>query len=127
ANGNPVANTTVIFTIASGTATPGPLTVTTDANGEAVIILTSTVAGPVEITAEVDGTPIVNGSPTQVDFVANTPSVAVPTTLLEVVTTGAVADGAGTNSVRAVITDANGNPVAGQSVTFQIITGTATF
>ena len=41
-------------------------------------------------------------------FVADAPDVPVATTVLEVVETGALADGTATNSVRAHITDANG-------------------
>lgn len=129
ANGNPVANETVIFVIASGTADAvGALTVTTDANGLAVLELTSTVANIVEITASFGGgTSITNGSPASVEFVPDTPDITVPTTRLEIVTTGVVADGVSTNSVKAVITDANGNPAANQSVTFQIASGDGTF
>jgi len=128
ANGNPVANQSVIFNIASGTGTfVGSTTVTTDANGNAIITLTSTVAGSVGITATVNGNNITNGSPAMVTFVASAPSVTSPTTALSVVTTGAVANGTTTNSVKAHITDANGNPVANQSVVFNIASGTGTF
>ncbi|HRE50817.1 MAG TPA: Ig-like domain-containing protein [Flavitalea sp.] len=128
ANGNPVSNQTVTFVIASGTATPvGSLTVTTDANGDAVLTLTSVVVGSVTITADVNGTAIVNGSPATVEFVVDVPSVSVPTTFIEVIADNALADGAATNTVRAHITDAQGNPVPGQSVTFAIATGTASF
>jgi len=127
-NGNPVANQTVIFTIASGTASyVGSATVTTNANGDASITLTSLVAGPVNITATVNGSPIINGSPATVIFVAGVPNVAVPTTQLMVVNNNAAADGSSANSVNAHITDINGNPVANQTVTFSIASGTASF
>jgi len=127
-NGNPAANQTVTFTIASGTANPsGSLTVITDANGYALLNLTSTVANTAGITAVVNGINITNGSPASVTFVVDVPSVNSPATKLVVVTTGALSDGTATNSVRAIITDANGNPVSGQTVTFQIASGTATF
>ncbi len=127
-DGNPVAGQTVVFTIASGTATPaGSLTVITDANGDAVLTLTSTVVGSVAITATVDGNAITNGSPATVEFVAKAPSTSVPTTRLEVAVTNSVANGIAMNTVRAVITDEDGNPVAGQTVAFTITPGTAVF
>jgi adhesin/invasin len=128
ANGNPVANQTVTFAIASGTGSfVGSATVTTNANGDALISLTSLVAGPVNITASVNGNSITNGSPAIVIFVAGGPSVGVVTTLLSVITNNAIADGVATNSVNAHITDVNGNPVANQTVTFAIVTGTGSF
>ena len=129
ASGNPVAGQTVTFIINSGTATPSPLTVFTDANGNAILTLTSTVAGLVEIAASVNGVPMtaLNNSPVTVAFISDLPSVNVPTTRLEVVDGTAVADDVDLTTVRAVITDANGNPVAGQSVTFALADGTAVF
>jgi adhesin/invasin len=129
ANGNPVPNATIVFTIANGTASfvGGVNTVTTDINGDAIIKLTSTVAGTVDITATVDGTPIVNGSPATITFVVDVPSTVNPATALIVVVTGSVADGIATNSVRAHIVDGFGNPVANQSITFTIASGTANF
>ncbi len=129
ASGNPVAGQTVTFIINSGTADTSPLTVFTDADGNATLTLTSTVAGDVEIAASVNGVPMtsVNNSPVTVSFVSDLPSVAVPTTRLEVVNDHAVADDVDLNTVRAVITDANGNPVPGQTVTFSLADGTAVF
>ncbi|HVM88053.1 MAG TPA: Ig-like domain-containing protein, partial [Puia sp.] len=128
ANGNPVANASVTFAIASGTGTfVGSATVTTDVNGDAVITLTSTVAGNVGITAIVNGNNITNGSPATVQFVAGTPNTSNNQTKLIVVATNAVANGVATDSVKAHIVDANGNPVANASVTFAIASGTGTF
>ncbi len=125
--GNPVANQSVVFAIASGTATiVGSATVTTDASGNAVITLTSTVAGSVGITATVGGSNITNGSPATVIFVVGIPSTSSPLTALSVVINNASANGIATNSVQAHITDANGNPVANQSVVFTIASGTGT-
>ncbi|AXY77769.1 hypothetical protein D3H65_28960 [Paraflavitalea soli] len=128
ANGNPVPNATVVFTIATGTATfTSPVTVTTDANGDAVVALKSGVVGTVTITATVEGTPIVNGSPVAVKFVADVPAIANPATALSVVTNNALANNTATNSVKAHIADASGNPVANATVVFHIYSGTATF
>ncbi len=128
ANGNPTANQTIVFNISSGTGTlVGSSTVTTDASGNAIITLNSTLAGNVGITATVNGTSIINGSPAIVTFVASSPSVSNPSTALSVVTNNAAASGAATNSVRAHVVDANGNPTPNQSVTFAIFSGTGTF
>src|SRR5579871_454220 len=63
--GNPVTNQQVVFTINGAT---GGVGANTDANGYAVITLTSTIAGVANITAKVLGLPIVFGSPAQVVF-----------------------------------------------------------
>ena len=125
-NGNPVANQTVVFSIASGTGNiVGSGTVTTNASGDAVITLTSTVVGQVGITATVAGNNIPNGSPAVVTFV--TGPVSASASKLSVVTNNAVADGTSTNSVQALVTDAGGNPIANQSVVFAIASGNGTF
>lgn len=128
ANGNPVPNQTVEFFITDGTGTiTGSSTVTTDANGEAVIQLTSTVAGNVSIRAEVNGSPIVNGSPAVVTFVPDVPDMSAGGgTELVVVTNNAAANGTATNSIKAVVKDVNGNPVPNQTVEFFITDGTGT-
>ena len=68
-SGQPVENASVQFSIDSGTAqivTAQP--VYTDANGNAVIYLTSTTTGNVLVTATVDGKAIIYGSPARVYF-----------------------------------------------------------
>ena len=122
--GNPVANQSVVFAIASGTATiVGSATVTTDASGNALIQLTSTVADtPVDITAMVNGSPIINGSPAIVIF-TNKPDVTNVKTALFVVVAEATADGQATTSVKAHIADQNGNSIPGASVVFAIDSG----
>jgi adhesin/invasin len=129
ANGNPVAGATIDFAISgAGIATfDGPNTgLTTDANGEVIISLKSTVAGLVDIIATVNGTPIVNGSPATVEFVADAPNTGHALTALIVVVPEAAANGTATTSVKAHIVDVNGNPVKGASVNFAIANGTAT-
>jgi adhesin/invasin len=128
ANGNALAGQSVTFAIASGAGTfVGSATVTTDASGNAVITLTSTVAGSVGITATVGVSNIPNGSPATVAFVLDPPSTSSPLTALSVLSTGALANGSGTNSVQAHIADAGGIPLASQSVIFTIANGTGTF
>ncbi|MDR3711818.1 MAG: Ig-like domain-containing protein, partial [Puia sp.] len=128
ANGNVIQGATVVFSIFSGTGTfVGTTTVTTDAAGVAAIPIVSTVAGQVDITATINGISVINGNTANVTFVAGPPTVSAPTTQLTEMTTGAVANGIATNSVNAHITDAQGNPVAGQAIIFAISSGTGTF
>ncbi|MBS1974431.1 MAG: Ig-like domain-containing protein, partial [Bacteroidetes bacterium] len=112
----------------SGTGTfVGSATVTTNASGDAVIALTSTVVGNVGITATVNGSAITFGSPAVVQFVAGAPDTSSNKTLLSIVTNYASANGLATNSVKAHIADKNGNPVANATVTFAIVKGAGTF
>lgn len=119
ANGNPVAGATVVFTSTSGSAAfSGSNTVTTDANGDAIVSMTSTVAGSNTVTATVNGNAVINGSPATVKFVADVPSVNAPTTKITVTQNDATADGVEVDKVTVHVTDANGNPVAGATVDF---------
>ena len=124
----PLPNQSVTFAIASGAGTfVGSATVVTDANGNAVITLTSTVVGNVGITATVGGNAITFGSPAVVQFVINSPDVADSATRLIVVTTGALADGVATNSVKAHIVDKDSMPIAGLQIVFTKASGTGNF
>ena len=68
ANDNPIANQEVVFDITNVDGTTSQQTVTTDAEGKAVVRVSSTQAGTATIAATVDGTPI-SGSPVRVTFV----------------------------------------------------------
>ncbi|WP_315821016.1 Ig-like domain-containing protein [Paraflavitalea speifideaquila] len=128
AAGRPVANASIVFTLASGAATiveTNPLL--TDANGDAVITLHSTVAGNITITATVNGETITFGSPAPLTFVPGDPDPSKPATELIVVKNHAQADGKATNSVKAHIVDAHGNKVPKASVVFTIANGIASF
>lgn len=118
-NGNPVANQTVTFSIASGTAdfVGGTFTATTNSNGDAIISLTSKVAGDVFLTASVASGPIVNGSPAKVTFVAGPPDVTRGETALIVDVPSTTADGVSTDKVHAHLVDKYGNIVKNQTVT----------
>ena len=132
--GQPVpANTTVTFTIETGTAT---ITTTglTNASGVATADFTSTVAGSVQVQAQIS----IAGVPTflfdqnnpannfvTIQFVIPPPNVA--NSYIAAVTTPMPADGASQDVVQAVVLNSLGQPVpAGTSVTFTIETGTAT-
>jgi gliding motility-associated-like protein len=68
-SGNPVAGASVQFAIDSGSATlVGAQPVLTDANGNAIINLTSTTVGYALVTATVGGKAIIFGSPARVIF-----------------------------------------------------------
>ncbi len=68
-SGAPIANASVQFAIDSGSAQiVGSQPVLTDANGNAIISLTSTTVGYVLVTATVNGKAIINGSPARVYF-----------------------------------------------------------
>ncbi|HVV03891.1 MAG TPA: Ig-like domain-containing protein, partial [Puia sp.] len=135
AYGNPVKNEVVTFSIrAGGTSTGtaqlvGTVTVTTDANGDAVMSITNTVAGTVWIDATIDynGNPtsLIDGSYKEVTFV-NQPDVTNPNTRLIVIVYEALADGQSTTVVKAHIVDQNGDVLPGQDVTFSIDSGNAT-
>jgi adhesin/invasin len=124
AMGNPVAGQTIVFSITSGTAGfTGPVTVTTDASGNASIALTSGVAGSVDVAGTAGGTPLSN-SPVTVNF-QNLPDLTNPATALIVVVYEALADGTTTTSVKAHIVDQNGNILSGVNVVFALDSGTA--
>jgi adhesin/invasin len=136
ANGNPVANTPVLFTIAGGTAAgsatlvdpDGDNILNTDANGDVIMYLKSPKVGTVDMSASVNGSPIKNatgGTTVTVTFVADVPNTGNPATLLSKDVDGSVANNTALNSVKVHIADANGNPVANAPVLFTIASGTA--
>jgi len=123
--GEPLAGQTITFSYL-GDATPGgPLTITTDALGNATLSFTSSTAGPVVITATVNGIPLINGNPSTVHFVIST-DPDNPLTQLSTIDDNAIADGSSTNSVRAHVVDNAGNPMAGITVVFTIASGDGT-
>ena len=143
ATGNAVgAGVAVVFTITGGTATANAvmtdpststtstttLTLYTDANGDIWFPMTDKTAGTVIVKAELAGVEIHN-SPQTAHFVAGPAVPSAPGaingtgTMLTVTQDNMPADGKKVDSVQAHITDQYGNPVAGVTVTFTIITG----
>ncbi len=117
-NNNNVADGTVVtFTTTAGALSAATATTT---SGVATVTLTSsTIVGFATVTASTGG---VSGN-TTVNFVPGAPSAislsATPNNL--------TADGASTSTIRAVVTDANGNAVSnGEVISFSITTGTGT-
>ncbi|WP_315821014.1 Ig-like domain-containing protein [Paraflavitalea speifideaquila] len=136
ANGNPVKNAPVKFTIAGGTAgasatlidPDGDNTLNTDAKGDVTMFLKSPKAGTVIISASVNGAPIPadgGGFTVTVTFVAGVPNTGNPATLLSPLDDNRVADNAALNSVKVHIADVLGNPVPNAPVKFTIAGGSA--
>ncbi|HVU55178.1 MAG TPA: Ig-like domain-containing protein [Puia sp.] len=129
ANNHPVANATVTFAIYSGTGQfVGNATVTTDANGDVTIPIVSTVAGDVQIQAQVNGTSISNGvggTTVTVQFVSDAPSTS--SSYIAVVHSPETANGTNQDLVKVHLADPNGNLVGGAWVTFSIYSGTGQF
>jgi adhesin/invasin len=110
--GNPVSGQTVTFAAGSGAQISGA--VQTDERGEATAELSSTLAGPVEVNAGINGV----SRQVTVRFVADSRTAQIAEGALSVEEDGAVADGRSANRVRARVTDANNNVVPGAMVTF---------
>jgi gliding motility-associated-like protein len=132
--GNPAQDTTVTFSIRVGgtsSATAllvGTVTVKTDANGNAIMKITNTVAGTVWIDATIiyNGNPtaLIDGSYKEVTF-TNFPDMTNSATRLIVIVYEALADGQSTTMVKAHIVDQNGDPLPGWDVTFKVDSGDA--
>ncbi len=119
-NGNPVSGQTVTFT-ATGGGTIGTRTVTTNAQGQAQTTFTlGGTSGAQTVTATVNGV----ANPATFTFTGN-----AGTASQLVVTGGNTQTGmvgvALTNALVVTVRDANGNPVAGQTVTFATTSGGA--
>ncbi|WP_412104719.1 inverse autotransporter adhesin Ilp [Yersinia pestis] len=114
ANGNPITGAAVVFSSANG-ATILSSTMNTGVNGVASTLLTHTVAGTSNVVATIDTI----SANIDTAFVAG----AVATITLTAPVNGAVADGADTNQVDALVEDANGNPITGAAVVFSSANG----
>ncbi len=119
AHGNPLAGQTVTFTAANG-AVLAHATVVTGADGSAEVILTNTRTGISTVTATLG-----NAGDRSVDttFIGDIATARIAAGDLTVLRDNAAADGTQTNAVRAKVTDAQGNPLAGQTVTFKATNG----
>ncbi|WP_412774883.1 Ig-like domain-containing protein, partial [Yersinia pekkanenii] len=119
ANGNPVSGQAVSFSADNG-AEVSTVIGTTGADGIATATLTNTVAGISAVTATLS-----NSASQRVDttFVADDTTAEITAGNLTVTTDNAIANGTATNGVQATVTDANGNPVSGQAVSFSADNG----
>src|SRR5207249_1352921 len=122
ANGNPVAGVSVTFAVASGGGSVTPTTpVTTGANGIAAVTswILGPTAGPNSLTATASG---LAGSP--VTFTATGTAGAASSIALNAGNNpSALAGAPAVIEPSVIVRDANGNPVAGVSVTFAVASG----
>src|SRR5690606_14517344 len=107
----------ITFTITRAGGVTETAVMTTDANGKALLALTSTVPGQVEVAATTPGTVIAN-SPRTVTFVVG--PVDHARSELVVTKDNAKADGTDENILEARIVDVAGHPIVGQQVVFTI-------
>ena len=116
-NGNNVADgTTVNFSTTAGTLSAASATTT---NGVTTVTLTSaTNVGTATVTATCGG---VSGTKT-VDFIAD----EVDDVSLSATPNNLSADGVSTSTIRAVVTDAQGNAIDGETISFSVTVGTGT-
>ncbi|WP_231347614.1 inverse autotransporter adhesin IatC [Escherichia coli] len=108
ANGNTLAGQTVSVTAGNG-ATVAP-TVITGQDGTVEISVTSQTAGTSAVTASINS----STASRNVTFIADVSTAQIAS--LEVTQDNSVADGAMANTLRVKVTDANGNVLAGQTV-----------
>lgn len=109
--GNPRSGDTVVIN-ANGSAVETQPSGNTDANGEASGAVSNTVAQPVTVSATINGQLINNTA--GISFVAGAVDAGTSTVSA---TSPVVADGLSMSTITVTARDANGNAVAGQSVT----------
>ena len=117
ANGNVLAGQTVSVFAGNG-ATTAP-TVTTQPDGTVEISVTSQTAGTSAVTASINS----SSQSRDVTFIADVRTAQIAS--LEVTQDNAVADGAMADMLRARVTDAFGNALAGQTVSVMADNGAA--
>ncbi|MFC4224363.1 beta strand repeat-containing protein [Lysinibacter cavernae] len=128
ADGALVNNASVTFSVPANTTWPGPdgtigtgddvvgpgtATILTGATGTALLALSSTTPGTYPVTASVNGTESITGSPQSVTFTRVPIDVASPDTNYTVSTGNAVADGSATHTITVRLIDGAGHPAAG--------------
>ena len=116
--GNTLAGQTVSVTAGNG-ATVAP-TVITEPDGTVEISVTSQTAGTSTVTASINN----SSQSRDVTFIADVRTAQIAS--LEVTQDNAVADGAMANTLRARVTDAFGNALAGQTVSVMAGNGATT-
>lgn len=119
-NGRPVARQSVTWTVPEGVTLREKSSVS-DASGRVTVHLTATVAGSAVIRAAAGN----QGADGTVHFTGNAASAKVAT--LSVTTDGSPSDGKTANVAQVTVTDANGNALAGQAVSWKADKSTVTF
>ncbi|QHB32691.1 hypothetical protein F0T03_11245 [Yersinia canariae] len=112
ATGNRVPNQVVTF-IADNSATVAA-SGTTDTNGVVSMPVTNTIAGVTQVSATVNG----NSQNANITFIPDGGTATILSGALTVTQDNALANGSATNWVKAIVTDATGNRVPNQLVTF---------
>ncbi len=112
ASGNPIPNLAVSFVASNGANIANSGTTGTD--GSVTLPLTSTIAGVSHVTASVNG----NSQSVDVNFIPNSGTATIISGALSIETNGALANGVATNSVKAIVTDAEGNRIPNLPVNF---------
>ncbi|EEQ12593.1 Autotransporter adhesin, partial [Yersinia frederiksenii ATCC 33641] len=92
---------------------------TTGTDGSVTLTLTSATAGISRVTAAVNG----SSQAVDVTFIPDSGTATIISGALSIETNGALADGAATNSVKAIVTDAQGNRVPNLLVNFSANNG----
>ncbi|WP_168132510.1 Ig-like domain-containing protein [Yersinia frederiksenii] len=113
ANGNPVPNQLVNFNADNG-ATLSFSSGITDANGTIIVTAVNTTTGVTNITATLNG----SSQSVPVNFIPDNGTATIAAGALTVLTDNALANGSAPNSVKAVVTDAGGNPIPNFVVSF---------
>lgn len=111
-----VAGSTVTFSSTRGTVTPS--TATTDANGDASVLITSTTAGPATLVAQIANVGQVS---LPVLFTATTPSTVVVQSNPSALQPNVAGTSSSQSSIEAMVRDANGNAVANTPVAFSVL------
>jgi adhesin/invasin len=112
AQGNPVPDMTVTFSADNGATIAA--TGVTGPDGTVTVSLTNVTAGVSNVTATVNG----NSQSVSVTFVADASTAQIVAGSMTVTKDNAPANGTDNNSVQLTVTDANGNPLSGQTVSF---------
>lgn len=119
-NGRPAAGQTVTWTLPNGVSMKEASSVS-DGSGKATVHLMSTTAGSSAISAA-SGSQTAEGT---VHFTANNATAKIGT--LTVTTDGSPADGKTPDVAQVTVTDANGNPLSGQTITWKADKSTVVF
>ncbi|EGG8864899.1 molybdenum cofactor biosynthesis protein [Salmonella enterica] len=120
ANGNPVTGATVAW-MADKTTVKFAAGGVTNSAGKTTITFADTVAETANITASLNGSSQTKPS----SFIADVTTATV--SIVTIDKDGSVANGSAGNSAIATVVDANGNPVAGQTVKWTSDKGTVKF
>ncbi|HHA0035913.1 TPA: inverse autotransporter beta domain-containing protein, partial [Yersinia enterocolitica] len=113
ANGNPVPNQRVNF-IADNSATLSLSSGMTDTDGTITVTLVNSTTGVTNVTATLNGA----SQNVLVNFIPDSGTATIVDGALTVLINNALANGSDRNSVKAIVTDARGNPIPNQVVSF---------